>query len=188
VLRAFRPLVAGTAALVAVSACTPTTVVTSPDPAAVPSGEPTAHGPEATGPITVVGSGAAGEQGSEQGWRYVIYESADGLCTQLELAEVITTGCGDPLPAEGAAMGAVTVDQALESGITPVHGIASDEIFTVWIIDEQTGLRFPATLMPLDDAGLEGQAFLGMLPAELTPTHVQALARNGDVLQTVELP
>ena len=175
---------AGASVLVVVSACNPTTVVVSPDPAAVPSGEPSAHGAEATGPITAVGSGVA----LERGWRFVVYESADGLCTQLELAEVITTGCGDLLPDEGDAIGSVGVGEPLEDGVTAVDGVVSDEIFTVWIIDEETGARLPATLMPLDDAGLEGQAFLGFTPPEMTPTHLQALARSGEILETFELP
>src|SRR5262245_38143538 len=122
VLRPFRTMLGGIAALVMVSACTPTTIDISPDASAVPSGEPTAHGPEATGPIAVVGSGVV----SDRGWRYVVYESADGLCTQLELAEVITNGCGDLLPADGDALGSVNVEDALDGGITPVDGIVSD--------------------------------------------------------------
>lgn len=181
---AFGRFVAGAGVLAVVSACTPTTVVVSPDPAMVPSGEPTAQGADATGPITVVGSGVA----FERGWRYAVYESADGLCTQLELAEVIAAGCGDLLPAEGDAIGSVSVGEPLERGVMPIHGIVSDEIFTVWIIDEGTGARFPATLMPLDDAGLDGQGFVGFTPAEMTPTHLQALARSGEILETYELP
>ena len=169
--------------LCVVSACTPATVEVSPDPGAVPSGEPTAHGPEATGPITVVGSGVT----EGLGWRDVVYESADGLCEQLELAEVVTTGCGDLLPADGDAVGSVSVQDPLGNGVTPVHGFVTDEIFTVWVIDAAVG-RLPATLMPLDDAGLEGQAFIGFLPPDATPTHIQALARSGEILQTVELP
>jgi hypothetical protein len=185
VLKAFRPIVAGIGVVAIASACSVTTVVVSPDPAAVPSGEPTAQGAEATGPITSVGSGIIDER---LGWRFVVYESADGLCEQLELAEVITTGCGDLLPADGDAIGGVSVEDPLEDGTTPVVGFVSDEIFTVWIIDQESGGRLPATLMPLEDAGLEGQAFIGFLPPDATATHIQALARSGEVLQTVKLP
>jgi hypothetical protein len=184
VLRALRSIAVGAAVVGLVSACSPTTVVVSPDPAAIPSGEPTAQGVDATGPIAVVGSGSV----ADRGWRMVVYESADGVCTQLELAEVSRAGCGDLLPAEGDAIGGVSVDEPLEGGITPIYGTVTDEIFTVWIINEQTGGRLPATLMPLDDAGLEGQAFIGFLPSDATATHIQALARSGEILQTVELP
>jgi hypothetical protein len=183
VLRALRPIVAGIAVALFGSACTVATVET-PDPGAVPSGEPTAHGPAASGPVTVVGSSVA----EGLGWRLVVYESADGLCEQLELAEVITTGCGDLLPADDDAIGSVTVEDPLGNGVTPVHGIVTDEIFTVWIIDQESGGRLPATLMPLGDAGLDGQAFAGFLPAGAKVTHIQALARSGEILQTYEVP
>ena len=77
--------------------------------------------------------------------------------------------------------------EPLESGITPVEGVVTNDIVTVWIVDEQRG-RVRAPLMPLDDAGLEGQAFLGFTPPDWTPTHIQALAMSGEILQTYELP
>ena len=58
---------------------------------------------------------------------------------------------------------------------------------TVWIIDEQLG-RIPATLMPLDEAGLTGQAFVGFMPPDGTATHIQAVALSGEILATYELP
>ena len=82
------------------------------------------------------------------------------------MVEVNSTGCGaDLLPPEGEHIGAAGARNPLESGVTPVDGVVSNEIFTVWIIDEQRG-RIPATLMPLEEAGLTGQAFLGFMPAE----------------------
>ena len=42
--------------------------------------------------------------------------------------------------------------------------------------------------MPLDEAGLEGQAFVGFMPAEATPTHIQAVALSGEILATYEVP
>jgi hypothetical protein len=170
--------------LVVIAACTVAQVET-PDPAAIPSGEPVAQGAEPTGPITVLGSG----QIPGAGWRYLIYESADGWCTELQMSEVTSTGCGpDLLPAEGEAIGAAGIQSPLGSGVTPVDGVVSDEIFTVSIVDETDGRRVPAILMPLDEAGLEGQAFVGFTPADFTPTHLQALARSGEILQTYELP
>jgi hypothetical protein len=175
--------VAGSAVLAIVSACSVASVVESPDPAAVPSGEPVAHGAEATGPITVLGSGTV----FDLGWRYVIYESAEGWCTQLEMAQVISTGCGDVELGEGDVVTAAGTLEPLENGATPVTGIVSDEVVTLWIVDQEAG-RLPATLMPLDEAGLEGQAFVGFMPSDGTPTHVQAVALSGEVLETVELP
>ena len=123
-------------------AAAPSPPVETPDPAAVPSGEPVAIGAEPTGPVTLIGEG----QTQDLGWRYVIYESADGWCTELQLAEFTAAGCGqDPLPSEGEHIGAVAVE-TLENGVTPVDGIVSDEIFTVWLVDEQLG-RVPATLI-----------------------------------------
>ena len=169
--------------LVALTACGVASVET-PDPAAVPSGEPVAIGGDATGPVTLIGEG----QASGLGWRYVMYETADGWCTELQLVEVTTTGCGSVLPPEGDAIGTVNVGEPLANGVTPVDGIVSDEILTVWVIEEQTGNRIPAPLFPLDDAGLEGQAFIGFVPDGMTPTHIQALASSGEILQTYEVP
>ena len=104
------------------------------------------------------------------------------------MAERTSTSCGpDLLPAEGDSIGSAGALDPLESGITPVEGVVTNDIVTVWIIDEERG-RVPAPLMPLDDAGLEGQAFLGFMPADGTPTHIQALAMSGEILQTYELP
>jgi len=181
--RALRAIAVGATLLAAGSACT-VAVVETPDPAAVASGEPVAIGADATGPVSELGSG----QAFDLDWRYVIYESAEGWCTELQMVEVNSTSCGaDPLPPEGEHMGAAGAHAPLENGVTPVDGIVSDEIVTVFIIDEQVG-RVPATLMPLDDAGLEGQAFVGFMPPDGTPTHIQAVALSGEILATYELP
>ena len=183
VLRSLLPIAVGATMLAAASACT-VVHVESPDPAAVPSGEPVAIGAEATGPVTELGSG----QAFEMGWRYVIYESAEGWCTELQMAERNSTGCGsDLVPPEGEHLSAPGAVARLEGGVTPVEGVVSEEIVTVWIIDEKAG-RIPATLMPLDEAGLEGQVFVGFMPPEGTPTHIQAVAINGEILATQELP
>lgn len=182
-LRALRTIAAGATLLAAMAACDVARVET-PDPAVIPSGEPVAIGAEATGPVTELGSGET----FDLGWRYVIYESAEGWCTELQMVEVNSTGCGpDLLPPEGEHMGAAGAQAPLENGVTPVEGVVSNEIVTVFIIDEQLG-RVPATLMPLDDAGLEGQAFVGFMPPDGTPTHIQAVALSGEILATYELP
>jgi hypothetical protein len=42
--------------------------------------------------------------------------------------------------------------------------------------------------MALDDAGLDGHAFVGIAPADANVTHVMAVKMNGEILQTFELP
>jgi hypothetical protein len=179
-LRAFA---VGAIVLAIMSACSVADVET-PDPAAFLSGEPVAIGGEPTGPVTELGSG----EESDLGWRYVIYESADGWCTELQMVEVTSTGCGpDPELPEGEHLGGVGALEPLENGATPVEGVVSDEIVTVFIIDERVG-RLPAQLMPRAEAGLGGQAFIGFMPGDGTPTHVQAVALSGEILATYELP
>jgi hypothetical protein len=171
--------------LLFVAGCTVTSVVEEPDPASVPSGEPVAVGAEATGPVTALGSG----QVLDLGWRYVIFESAEGWCTELQMVEVTSTGCGpDLLPPEGEHIGSAGALQPLANGVTPVAGIVSEDIHTVWVVDDADMRRLPGVLMPLDGAGLEGQAFVAFMPADRTPTHVQALVESGEIVQTLELP
>ena len=93
----------------------------------------------------------------------------------------------DLLPPDGEYIGSAGALSPLEDGVTPVDGVVNNDIVTVMIIDEDKG-RLPATLMPLDDAGLEGKAFIGFMPADGTPTHNQAVALSGEILQTFELP
>jgi hypothetical protein len=181
--RRLRLFGAGIVGLAALTACTVAEVET-PDPEAFLSGDPVAIGADPTGPVTELDSG----QAFDLDWRYVTYESADGWCTELQMAEVTSTGCGPDreLP-EGEHLAGVGVMDALESGVTPVDGIVSDEIVTVFIIDQQQG-RVPATLMPLEEAGLSGQAFIGFMPSDGTVTHVQAVALSGEILGTYEVP
>jgi hypothetical protein len=110
-----------------------------------------------------------------------VYPSDDGWCTQLETGTAAMAGCGDVLPEEGRAFGGVGHSGPI------VDGIVTEETATVWVISEGGG-RLPATLMPLEEAGLEGQAFVGILPEDAVPTHVMAVKFNGDVLETYELP
>ncbi len=157
--------------------------VETPDPAAIPTGSIEAEGVEATGPIIELGSG----QALDTGWRYAIYPSDDGWCTQIETALVTSAGCGDPFPAEGEILGGVTSGAQLGNGVTAVEGMTVDEIATVWIVLED-GRRAPAQLMPLDEAGLEGQAFFLILSTDDVVTHVQAVALSGEILDTFEFP
>lgn len=150
----------------------------SVDPAAVPSASLAARGEEpATGPIVELGSGTT----LGIGWRAAIFESDDGWCLQLETQAVTETGCTPIPPDDGAAFGAVSRSGSM------VHGIASEETATVFLIIDSLG-RVPATLIALDDAGLEGHAFVGIAPADANVTHVMAVKLNGEILETFELP
>jgi hypothetical protein len=170
------------AAAVALAGCTVTPVETL-DPATIPSGEPVAHGPDAaSGEIVELGSG----QTLGIGWRYLIYPSAEGECLQLETVEVITTECGDMLPNGDGGFGSVG-RAGLESNPNIITGITSAETATVWLIAGGGTRVAPAILMPLEPAGLEGQAFVGFAPRDVTLTHVMALAISGEVLETYEL-
>jgi len=164
------------------AACAVTTVET-PDPASIPSGPIEAQGARATGPIVELDSGEA----FGTGWRYAIYPSDDDWCTQLETVDLVTTGCGDLLPSGDGAFGSVAQGSSEATGVHVIEGTVTEETATVWLIGENN-LRMPALLMPLDDAGLEGHAFLGFAPADATPTHVMAVKLNGEVLETYELP
>ncbi|HEY8170402.1 MAG TPA: hypothetical protein VIH24_04795 [Candidatus Limnocylindria bacterium] len=157
--------------------------VDTPDPAAVPSGPLEAHGAGATGPIVEVGSGT----NLGVGWRYAIYPSEDAWCTQLETVGVATAGCGDILPQGERAFGSVAREGPHAGGVTSVDGVTVSETATVWLITE-SGQRSPATLMPLEEAGLDGQAFIGFVPPDITITHVMSIALNGEILETYELP
>jgi hypothetical protein len=151
--------------------------VETPDPAAVPSGSLEAEGPAAIGEIVELGSGST----AGVGWRLATFESADGRCLQLETQAVTQAGCGQVPPEEGAAFGLISHSGPI------VHGVASEETATVFLIIDSLG-RVPATMMALDDAGLEGHAFVGIAPADANVTHVMAVKLNGEILQTYELP
>jgi hypothetical protein len=118
------------------------------DPAEIPAG-PLVAGSDATGPIVELGRGRT----LGIGWRYAIYPSADGWCTQLEMTSVSSSGCGDLLPPEGIAFGSVG-SGALSEGPTPVEGIVSAEVAEVWLVTS-SGQRIETTLMPLAKAGVE---------------------------------
>ena len=175
---AVRAIVALVLAALVLAACDVATVETPPDPAAIPSGTIEPAGDDATGPVVELGSGTTGEIG----WRYSIYPSGDAWCVQLETATAHSALCGDPLPEEGKAFGLVA-----ESEGQVVDGTVSAETHTVWLVEERGG-RVPALTMPLEGAGLEGKAFVGFVPDEMTLTHLQAVASSGEVLETYELP
>jgi hypothetical protein len=179
---AFRRSAALLVATALLAACTAVRVET-PDPGAIPGGSPVAQGPEATGPVVELAS----DRVSGIGWRYVAYQSADGLCTQFETVELAATGCGDLLPAEGSVFGGVGQSQDF-GALRPIEGVVSSEVATVWLINEDTGARVPALLTPLDELDLDAKAFIGFAPDDITITHLQAVKISGEIVDTYELP
>ena len=124
------------------------------------------------------------------GWRYAVYPSADGWCTLLETSGVTTAACGD------LALGPDERGSASVSHRRPPerHGVDRRWIAAtrsrrgrVWVRDDEVD-RVPATLMPLEEAGLVGQAFVGIVPEGGTITHLLAVAVSGEILETYELP
>lgn len=168
------------AALAVCAACTPTAVVT-PDPAAIPTGpiEPS----DATGPVVILGSNVM----EGRGWRSVIYPSGDGWCLMLDTSSVSAAECGDLVPGEDEVFGTWSADTDLGGGVTAIHGVVSDEVATVWLVLE-SGARAPAQMLPLDEAGLDGTAFLRLVPPGVVVTHLMAVAMSGEILDTIELP
>ena len=122
------------------------------------------------------------------GWRYVIYPSADGWCLQFETVQVMSTGCGDLLPQEGSAFGSVSRVGEAPEGLSPIEGIVSSDIATVFLIDNETQERVPAKLLALEETGLDAKAFIGFQPEGMTVTHLQAIRFSGEIVETYELP
>lgn len=171
-------------ALMLLGACS-AVPATTPDPRAIPSGSPVAHGPEAaTGPILELGTGRS----EGIGWRLLAYQAADEWCTQLETGLVTSASCGDPAPPDDSAFAIADSFAVGSAGLVGVEGIVSSETATVWIVDAETSGRVPAQVWSLEDVGVDGKAFAGVAPAEMTVTHLLAVAFNGRVLETYELP
>ncbi len=154
-----------------------------PEPTASPDAFLQPQGADATGPIDELGAGS----GSGGSWRFGIYPTGDGWCLQLAVDDVVSARCDDLVPEDGKAFGSVGVRTSEATGVTSVDGIVTEEVATVWLIGENQG-RLPALLIPLTDWEVAGQAFLGSAPAGMRLTHVMAVAWNGAVLETYELP
>jgi len=152
-----------------------------PDPAAIPAGPLEALGGEPTGPLIELGSGRT----FGIGWRYSIYESDEGWCTQLETVSVSSSSCGTLIPLD-SVFGGIGFSGPSD-GPAPVEGIVSPEIAEVWI-ETSTGARFETTLMSLAEAGLDDKAFVGFGPANDPIISVTALDADGNLLGTFEAP
>jgi hypothetical protein len=165
-------------------------VAGQPDAGQIPSGPLQAMGGDADGPVTEVGSGRT----LGVGWRYAIYDSADGTCTQLELANMTSAGCatGRLIPQDsvfgsvGSGGGGGGPGVASETP-TPVDGIVTSRAGAVWIVTN-SGARLPATLMSLEAGGHDATAFVGFVPAGETAVRVIATDSDGEVLGAYALP
>jgi hypothetical protein len=155
-----------------------TTSIGSPDIGAIPTGPVQAGGPQARGPITVVGTGRS--EGT--GWRYSTYESAGGMCVQLEVANLASTGCGDLLPIETSAFGSVSLND-VATPARNVEGIVSGDVATLYL-EQTNGQRLPIDLMSLAAAGYEEQAFVLFLPDSASPDQLVAEDADGTRLGT----
>ncbi len=175
-----RSLAALIVAALALSACGPL-AAESIDPAAIPSGSITAD--DATGPVVELGSGVS----AGVGWRYAMYPVGDDWCTLLEATNQSAGTCGEIAPPDGAFFGSVSQDSLSGLGVSTVDGVVAPDVVSVWVVMDEVD-RVPATMMPLDEAGLSGSAFVGMVPDGRTITHLLAVAENGEVLETYELP
>jgi hypothetical protein len=141
------------------------------------------QGPEeATGPVEELRSGTA----FDTDWRLGIYPTADGWCIQLSVVGLVSARCGDPEPDADAVFRSVATQTSEATGATVVDGIVSEQVATVWLVAANQQ-RVPAMLASLEGQGIEGQAFVGLMPPGLEVTHLQAVALNGAILETVDL-
>ena len=157
------------------------TAVDGDDLSTIPAGPPVALGADARGPVIVVGSGRS----EGIGWRYSVYESARGTCSQLELGNLGTAGCGDLLPVGNAAFGSIGTTEASAS-YRYAEGIVSSDVPQLFV-EMENGERLRVGLMPLAPAGYEAQAFVVFIPAGDTPDHLAAEDGDGVQLGTFEI-
>lgn len=150
------------------------------DPEATPTPSPS---PAAE--LTQVGSGPV----LDSEWSYAVGAEGDQVCTRLEVADATSTRCGELLPGGDAFVGELGYGPNAYDEAHVVEGFIRDDVVTVWLIGAGGQYRIPAVVMSVDDAGIEdGRAFVGFGRADVELTHLQAVAVNGDVLQTIELP
>jgi hypothetical protein len=171
--------------VMALAACAPT----APGPTE-PGASPTPadaflrpQGPEeATGPVEELRSGVA----FDTDWRFGIYPTADGWCTQLSVVGLVSARCGDLEPEAETIFRGVATQTSEATGATVIDGIVSKQVATVWLV-AASQQRLPAVLIPLNEQGMDAQAFIGLMPPGVEVTHLQAVALNGAILETVDL-
>jgi hypothetical protein len=155
--------------------------VSSVDPAQIPDGplEPIGGSDEPTGPLTEIGRGRS----LGYGWRYVVYETAAGMCNQFEMASVTSSSCGEAPDGESGRFAGVGHSDG--SPVT-VDGTVGEDAVEVWI-ELSDGPRIAATLMSLEPAGLPGYAFVGFAPEGSGVSRVVAIGADGSELSEMGL-
>jgi len=140
--------------------------------------DPAGNMPQPIGPKIEIGRG----ESLGVVWRYVVYQSDMGLCTEVELGSGTSSGCGGgpPGPEPGSAIGLMSIGSATGAPTT-IEGFAADDVEEVWI-ELQDGDRVSATLMPLARAGMDGQVWLAFVPDGRRLQQVVAIGADGDVL------
>lgn len=122
----------------------------------------------------------------ETGWRFSIYESVDGWCTQLETETLRGAGCGGELvPADGEVLMGI----AAGSGAGEAHhwsGIAPGRVAQVWLHAEG-GRRHQATLMDLAATGADAWAFVVFAPPDIRAQSLVALDAHGEILDSFDV-
>lgn len=120
-------------------------------------------------------------------WRYALQPGDEGTCLVLEADGTAATRCGDPMPAEGEVFGEIGWAAPELTAFQALEGFVTEDVATVWLLGEG-GYRIPATLVSLDETGFDGVVgFVGFADARVTLTHLQAVARSGEILDTLEL-
>lgn len=118
--------------------------------------DPVGELPEPIGPVVEIGRG----ESLGVTWRYLVFESAMGFCTEIELAGGPgSASCGGDAPGPepaGSALGLMSVGSATGSP-TAIEGFATDEVEDV-SIELQDGGRVQASLMPLRLRALAGRS------------------------------
>jgi hypothetical protein len=154
------------------------------DPEAIPSGPiGAAPGQEPIQNVFELGTGVM----SGVGWRYSIYSDDGEWCTLLETIGHSGGTCGGMLPGAVSPFGQVNRDSIGTGEVSSVDGLVSPEVATVWVVFDEVD-RIPAVMMSLEETGLDGSAFVAVVPSDRNVTHLLAVAPNGEILETFELP
>lgn len=142
-------------------------------------GPPETIGADATGPLQVVA------QGQHQGmaWRYSVYPSNDGWCTQLETGSGASVGCGADPPGDDAAIS--MIGWGMDGALTTLDAVVVPEAAQV-VVRSADGRSIQADLFPVALDGADFQvALVFTQQAELES--ITVLDADGEVLERQDL-
>jgi hypothetical protein len=150
------------------------------DPGQVPDGpiQPRQGVPRPIGPIVELGRG----QIAGVGWRYAAYQSNDGPCLILETASGSSSSCG-PLDMEVSVFAGLGVSHG---EVMTIDGAVADHVAAV-MIETADGRRFPARLLSLQPAGIDGQVLLAMLPGDVPLRAALAIDAQDQLIEAHDL-